>query len=218
MMGSPRREEQVCKTDFDLWNTAKIESSKMENIYYAVKVVSLLWIGMVFFIYILGENRSAKEDGFSKYIVMMTLFGFMPGIQYVINLGRAGVGNFPRGFPTISYLGFFLIFLGLVVNWTGILTLKKQWSSVVIIKDDHQLVDHGIYKFIRHPIYSAVLLVLIGFCLALANWISFLVILLPNMISFGYRIHVEERALERHFGEEYINYEQRTKRLIPWIF
>jgi protein-S-isoprenylcysteine O-methyltransferase Ste14 len=190
----------------------------MEDIYYAVKVISLLWVGMVFFIYIMGENKSAREDGFSKYIVMATLFGFMPGIQYIINLGRAGVGNFLRGFPIISYVGFLLIFLGLVVNWTGILTLKKQWSSVVIIKDDHQLIDHGIYKFIRHPIYSAVFLVLLGFCLALANWISFLVILVPNMISFGYRIHVEEKALEKHFGEKYINYERRTKRLIPWIF
>jgi protein-S-isoprenylcysteine O-methyltransferase Ste14 len=166
----------------------------------------------------MGENRSSREDGFSKYIVMGTLFGFMPGIQYIINLGRAGVGNSPGGFPIISYVGFFLIFLGIVVNWTGILTLKKQWSSVVIIKDNHQLIDHGIYKYIRHPIYSAVILVLLGFCLALANWISFLVILVPNMISFSYRIYVEEKALEKHFGEKYINYVRRTKRLIPWIF
>lgn len=190
----------------------------MEDIYYFVKAVSLFWLGMIFFIFAASGNKSEKEDGFSKYFAMITLFGFLPGIQYTIAMGRSGVGNFSWGFPIISYVGFFLFFLGVVIHLTGILTLKKQWSLVVAVSDDHQLIDTGIYKFIRHPIYAAIFLELLGFSLALANWIPILIIVFPNILSFGYRICVEEKVLRKHFGEKYTNYERRTRRFIPWIF
>jgi len=53
--------------------------------------------------------------------------------------------------------------------------------------------------------------------LGLANWISILVLVLLNAASLAYRIYVEEKALEKHFGDEYIKYAHKTKRLIPGI-
>jgi protein-S-isoprenylcysteine O-methyltransferase Ste14 len=62
------------------------------------------------------------------------------------------------------------------------------------------------------------LLQILGFGLALSNWITILVLVVLNAASFAYRIYVEERALAEHFGEAYTDYARKTSRLIPGIF
>ena len=189
----------------------------MESIYYAVKVVALLWMLMVAFIAMFGANRSVKDDRSSMHFLAITLTTVLPTIGYTVTAGTTAPGAFSWGFPIVSYLGFFVFVLGLVINWTGILTLNKQWSAIVVISQNHKLIDTGIYKYIRHPIYAGVLLQLLGLGLGLANWISILVLVLLNAASLAYRIYVEEKALEKHFGDEYIKYAHKTKRLIPGI-
>jgi len=189
----------------------------MESIYYAVKIVALLWMLMVAFIAMFGANRSVKDDRSSMHFLAITLTTVLPTIGYTVTAGTTAPGAFSWGFPIVSYLGFFVFVLGLVINWTGILTLNKQWSAIVVISQNHKLIDTGIYKYIRHPIYAGVLLQLLGLGLGLANWISILVLVLLNAASLAYRIYVEEKALEKHFGDEYIKYAHKTKRLIPGI-
>jgi protein-S-isoprenylcysteine O-methyltransferase Ste14 len=172
---------------------------------------------MVVFLFALGDNRSSN-DRWSTLFLFATLSAFLPTIQYSASLKESQAGTIAWGFPFLSYTGFALIFLGLILNWTGILTLRKQWSTVVAFSKDHQLIDTGVYRFIRHPIYAAVLLEILGFGLTLENWIIILLLIIPNGLSFGYRIFVEEKALEGYFGEKYTQYERRTKRLIPGIF
>jgi protein-S-isoprenylcysteine O-methyltransferase Ste14 len=190
----------------------------MAPIYYAVKVVAAVWIIMVIFILFFGGNKSEKQDRSSKIFIILTISFVLPIIQYTVASGTAAPGAFSWGFPIISYLGFFLFAFGLCIHITGIYTLNKHWSAVVVIKQDHQLVETGIYKTIRHPIYAGLLLEFLGFGLALSNWITILVLVLPNAASLAYRIHVEERALAAHFGDAYTQYARKTSRLIPGIF
>jgi protein-S-isoprenylcysteine O-methyltransferase Ste14 len=130
--------------------------------------------------------------------------------------GALSPGRFSWGFPYVSYFGFLLFFFGIALRWAGVLTLNRQGS--VVVADGHKLVDSGIYKIIRHPVYAALLLELLGFGLALSNWLSILILLIPNAVSLAYRIFVEEKALEGYYGNAYVEYERRTKRLIPGIF
>jgi protein-S-isoprenylcysteine O-methyltransferase Ste14 len=192
----------------------------MESIYYWVKILGGIWLCVILFFFTVGGNRNMKDDKASMLLLVATLSIVLPVIQYSagtaeIDLSR---GKFSWGFPFVSYLGFLLFLLGMALRLAGVLTLKRQWSVVVGVSDGHKLVDTGIYKFIRHPVYAAVLLELLGFGLALSNWISILVLLIPNAASLSYRIFLEEKALERHFGNDYVEYERRTKRLIPGIF
>lgn len=189
----------------------------MQSIYYAVKVVALLWILMTAFLVLFGGNKSEKDDHFSKYFIAITVSTILPIIKYTVDSGQEAPGAFAWGFPIVSYIGFLLIPLGLFIHWTGISTLNKQWSVMVVIFEDHKLINTGIYKYIRNPIYAGVLLEILGLGLALANWITILALFLPNAVSLGYRIYVEERVLERHFGDAYIQYAHKTKRLIPGI-
>ena len=192
----------------------------MESIYYWVKVLGSIWLCVILFFFTVGGNRNTKDDKASMLFLVATLSIVLPVIQYSAGTGEIDLsrGKFSWGFPFVSYLGFLLFLLGMALRWAGVLTLRRQWSVVVGVSEGHKLVDTGIYKFIRHPVYAAVLLELLGFGLALSNWISIIILFIPNAAGLSYRIFVEEKALERHFGNDYIEYERRTKRLIPGIF
>ena len=107
---------------------------------------------------------------------------------------------------------------GMILRWYSIIHLGRFFTVNVAIAADHQLVDTGPYRFVRHPSYTGALLAFIGFALVLRNWASVLVISLPIAFAFLYRINVEERALVQALGEHYRDYIKRTKRLIPFVY
>jgi len=88
----------------------------------------------------------------------------------------------------------------------------------VTIGEDHQLIQQGLYRYIRHPSYSGSLLSFFGLGMALGSWLSFLIIFFPILCSFLYRISVEEEALSNSFGSRYEDYRRKTRRLIPLVY
>jgi hypothetical protein len=92
---------------------------------------------------------------------------------------------------------------GMVLRWYSIIHLGRFFTVNVAIAADHQLVETGPYRFVRHPSYTGALLAFIGFAIVLRNWASVLVISLPIAFAFLYRINVEERALVQALGERY---------------
>lgn len=189
----------------------------MTSIYSAVSLLGKLWLVMLLVIFAVGGRKSDQDDRGSSLLIIAALSPVLPIIQYM-DPAKTALGRISWGDPLVSYLGFLLFFLGLIVHLTGILTLKKQWTTMVAAPEGRVLVEKGIYQFIRHPVYAGILLELLGFGLALANWVSILILIVPNAASFTYRIVVEEKALERYFGADYLSYERKTKRLIPGLF
>ena len=108
--------------------------------------------------------------------------------------------------------------VGIVLRWYSIIHLGRFFTVNVAIAADHQLVDTGPYRFVRHPSYTGALLAFVGFGMVLRNWASLLVLLVPIAVAFLYRINVEERALLEALGERYRAYIERTKRLIPLLY
>jgi protein-S-isoprenylcysteine O-methyltransferase Ste14 len=111
-----------------------------------------------------------------------------------------------------------LFLVGVIVRWYSIVHLGRFFTVDVAIAADHQLIDTGPYRYVRHPSYTGALLAFIGFAMALRNWASVLIISLPIAFAFLYRINVEERALIQALGERYRTYIKRTKRLIPFVY
>ena len=87
----------------------------------------------------------------------------------------------------------------------------------VRVAEDHRVIDKGPYRLVRHPSYSGVLITFIGLSLAVQSLGALLVLLSVFVVSYGYRMRVEEKALLAELGEDYSNYMKRTKRLIPYI-
>jgi protein-S-isoprenylcysteine O-methyltransferase Ste14 len=84
--------------------------------------------------------------------------------------------------------------------------------------ENHKIIETGLYKFIRHPGYLGQLIVFIGISTSISNWLSILVMMIPITLGYFYRIKVEERFMLEQLGEDYLNYQERTKRLVPMIF
>jgi protein-S-isoprenylcysteine O-methyltransferase Ste14 len=96
--------------------------------------------------------------------------------------------------------------------------LGTNWSITLEVRKEHQLITQGVYRGIRHPMYSALALYAIGQALVIPNWVAGL----SNVIAFGVllalRVGAEERMMAQQFGAEYAAYSARTKRLVPGIW
>ena len=96
-------------------------------------------------------------------------------------------------------------------------TLGKNWSGTIVVKQDHELVTAGPYRFVRHPIYTGLLGGFIGMAIIVGGGLSWLSVL-SGLIAFLIRIPAEEKIMTNLFPEQYSAYKKRTKALIPFLF
>jgi protein-S-isoprenylcysteine O-methyltransferase Ste14 len=117
----------------------------------------------------------------------------------------------------IRYLGLVICVVGSVIRIAAIFALGHRFSGVVAIQPDHKLKTDGIYKDVRHPSYTGLLLSMIGWVLVFRSAIG-LVLNVPLFFLLLSRITDEEKFLESEFGDEYRAYRERTKRLLPFVY
>lgn len=115
------------------------------------------------------------------------------------------------------YPGIFLMIVGIFIRQWSIMELGVFFSVDVGIQKGQKVIQKGPYKLVRHPSYTGLLLTLIGIGLALQSLGAIIIIVLIFSLTFGYRIHVEEKLLIAELNGDYIKYMARTKRLIPYI-
>jgi protein-S-isoprenylcysteine O-methyltransferase Ste14 len=119
---------------------------------------------------------------------------------------------------SLRYLGLALILIGILLRILVIRSLGKAFTADITIRKNHTLKTDGPYSIVRHPSYAASLLSFIGFGFSLNNWLSLVLITTLIIIAFLHRIKIEEEALLQAFGDEYLQYQQRTSKLIPYLF
>jgi protein-S-isoprenylcysteine O-methyltransferase len=115
-------------------------------------------------------------------------------------------------------VGVVLALTGLMIRVGSILTLRQYFMYSVARAENHKLVETGLYKFIRHPGYLGQLMIFAGIAISLANWLAVLCMMIPVTLGYIYRIKVEEGFMVEQMGESYLNYQRRTKRIIPLIY
>jgi protein-S-isoprenylcysteine O-methyltransferase len=124
----------------------------------------------------------------------------------------------PTAFASPYALAIALIAAGFALRLIAMRTLKQHFTYDVALRDDHQLVQRGVYGVLRHPSYTGTLLCVTGGGIGFGNWLSVLVLTGIGMAVFAYRIRIEEQAMAERFGAQYREYARRTKRLIPFVF
>ncbi len=119
---------------------------------------------------------------------------------------------------TFFIIGTILALIGLIIRVTSILTLKQQFTYTVTRIENHELIETGLYKRIRHPGYLGQLIIFLGISTCLSNWLSILLMIIPVLVGYLNRINVEEKFMVKHMGQRYLDYQMRTKRLIPGVY
>jgi len=95
--------------------------------------------------------------------------------------------------------------------------LGRNWSISLQIRNEHRLVTTGIYRLIRHPMYSSFFLFAVAQLMLLPNWFAGATGLVGVGMLYAFRIRQEERMMIERFGAEYRDYMAHTARLIPWL-
>jgi len=119
--------------------------------------------------------------------------------------------------PLRSVGGDVVCVLGLLLALWARITLGRNWSASVTFKKGHELIRTGPYARVRHPIYSAVLLMIIGTTIFFGR-IEGIILVAVAIAGFWMKLRAEERLMTTHFPTEYPTYKAQTKALIPFVF
>lgn len=111
--------------------------------------------------------------------------------------------------------GLLLMVLGMIVNVQGRMVLAGNWSDHVRIYDDHDLIQSGPFRYVRHPLYASLIWVFVGASLSYCNPLALIETTLIFVPAMHYRARLEEQALREQFGGAYRDYCGHTFRFFP---
>ncbi|HTC25877.1 isoprenylcysteine carboxylmethyltransferase family protein [Dyella sp.] len=159
------------------------------------------------------------ESGLSRFgkYALPLIIAVMLLQNYRLYRGTFLVERFVPAQLWVVWLGFALTVAGLAFACWARVILGRNWSGVVQLKQDHELIVRGPYSLVRHPIYTGLLLAFFGTAVAIGEWRGLIATAIVGM-SFWRKLRLEERWLTELFGEQYRAYMQRVKALIPWLF
>ena len=193
----------------------------MTNSSLLFKILYCLFLfiyGLIRFIFAKGVKnikiKKSKDDIFEKIKDFIAFLGmaFIP----LISIFTPFLNNFEIKIPVLiiffSIIGisFDLYFFYLIHKQLGI-----NWSPILEIKENQKLIKDGVYKYIRHPMYTQLLLWNILQGILLCNYFVEFFGILTMVIFYFSRINSEEELMIEEFGEEYIKYMENTGRLFP---
>lgn len=144
-----------------------------------------------------------------------TGLGIVPFVYIVSGFPR--FANYPFQ-PALAWLGLIVFAVSLYLFYRVHRELGRNWSDSLEVREKHTLVTHGLYRYVRHPMYSAFFLWALAQALLLPNWFAGLAGFAGFGTLFFFRVGEEERLMLETFGEEYRAYMKRTARVVPWIY
>ena len=113
------------------------------------------------------------------------------------------------------WCGTLLMVAALWLFWRSHADLGQNWSQTLEVREGHQLITHGVYRSIRHPMYASIWLWCLAQGLMLPNWLAGWYALVAFALLYFIRTPREEQMMRDTFGQQYVEYTQRTGRLFP---
>jgi protein-S-isoprenylcysteine O-methyltransferase Ste14 len=133
--------------------------------------------------------------------------------SHFLRVGRLGERFLVRD-PWLEAAGTAMTYMGVAFAIWARWCLGKNWSAEVVLKTDHQLIRSGPYAYVRHPIYSGLLLAVIGTAVAIGEWRGLLAILI-TAVGHVLKAKREEAVMTAAFGDRYRQCRSETGFLLP---
>lgn len=168
-------------------------------------------LGVAVLVQIIFAGKAKKKASAGNNIFVIAAFAVALGWFFV----RDHIGTYEGNIISVA-VGAILMLAGVAGYLWALFTLRNNWSISAEIKEGHTIVTNGPYRFVRHPMYFFMMLVLIGSGLLISNY---MILLFSPVVGIAYyfRAKTEERMLKGEFTG-YGEYSKKTKMLIPGIF
>jgi protein-S-isoprenylcysteine O-methyltransferase Ste14 len=194
-------------------------STRQEELMSPIEVCKWMWMAWagLWGLWALRTKRAQTRLNLSEALTYMV--PTFPGVWIFFAPHRilVRVGLWWEAIPDIPWLmwlGAAMTLVGLLFAIWARLYLGKNWSGLVQVKHDHELIRTGPYRFVRHPIYAGILLALVGTSICRRNVWGFLGVALVGL-GFWLKSRLEERFMVETFGAQYDDYRRATGALIP---
>jgi protein-S-isoprenylcysteine O-methyltransferase Ste14 len=155
-----------------------------------------------------------QDRGSHVVLICVVTLGILLGTLLALKVPAAAITSSRE---ILFWLGILLVYVGIAFRLYAIHVLGAFFTTAVAVASEQTVIETGPYRLIRHPSYTGLLIIFLGFGLSSTNWLSLLVLMGCTLIGLSYRIRVEERVLQEHLGQRYQEYMRRTTRLIPFV-
>jgi protein-S-isoprenylcysteine O-methyltransferase Ste14 len=160
-----------------------------------------------------GNIEKQRKDNGSEWMLWLSAIGSVTLASIISIYSSASITSN----ETLFYLPPIIMVAGIIFRFAAVRQLGKFFTVDVVLQKDHQLIQTGLYKYVRHPSYTGALITFTGFGLSLNHWISFVLVFSSAIISFNIRMNLEENALISLFGDTYRDYKNRTWKVLPFV-
>ena len=184
-----------------------------------ISIISFVWFSFEIWLMVRdavrGKGKTTNDKGtryfnFIAIAIGFTAAGYLNGIPAFF---------FPGGrTPVVFFIGMAIMLAGMALRYWAIGALGSSFRTTIETDISQKVISSGPYRLIRHPSYSGLLLICCGYGVALQNWLSLLAVILIPLAALLYRISIEEKVLAKSLGPDYVDYQKRTKKLIPWVW
>jgi protein-S-isoprenylcysteine O-methyltransferase len=173
----------------------------------------VLWILPAVF----GKRTVRRQTNGSRILqLILLLVAYVLIVNGELGLDWLNLQLVPEGRASTA-VGYGLLMAGMLFAGWARLFLGGNWSSSVTLKEGHTLVQSGPYRIVRHPIYTGLLVALLGTAIALGELRCFLGVLLAA-IAWKIKSMSEETLMVQQFGDQYARYREQVKGLVPYLW
>ncbi len=178
------------------------------------------WL-VLFFYWLLMWNKAkpqaeAHPDPWVNLNRVLLIISMVMLYTHRLDIGFLGYVLIPRTLAK-ALTGLFVTTAGVAFAIWARQTLADNWSAQPTLKQNHELVVKGPYKIVRHPIYTGILIAVLGTAIMVGHVRGFIALAL-TFFAFWHKSRFEEELMRKQFGLQYDEYAKRVKGLVPWIF
>ena len=183
--------------------------------------VAVKWIWIVFVVFWLlaafVQKRNVRRQPVGSRLIQVSIIALVLS-PFFFESRRVGF-LYRHLYPNllvVQYFGLLLLLLGFGFAVWARIVLGRNWSGIVTVKENHTLITRGPYAWVRHPIYTGILLALLGTGITLGTFLNLLEV---PVVAFALwlKLRTEEKFMFETFGEQYTVYCRQVKALIPHV-
>jgi protein-S-isoprenylcysteine O-methyltransferase Ste14 len=179
-----------------------------------MNVLLIIWL-LFEIVFVMGRRGPLVKVNLNNLVVFVSFFIF---IFLAVGLQILKIGVLNEDIVWVAVTGTIVFLFGLILRLAAFITLGMGFRPVVSSARNETVIKKGVYRIIRHPSYTGMILIYTGISLCLLNWVLLLISAAGFSALYIWRVHLEEKVLVSRFGKEYSDYQKKTRKFIPYVY